>query len=201
MLASDKQLAVWFCLSCESSLCATCKDSLHTGKVFSKHAIVPVSQRPKVVPMCAVHSKPIEVYCNTDKVRYRGSDLHCYRSTMMINDVVGSSQEAICHFCHLYGNHKGHDAVLLEVHVASQLKEVEALQHAVTNVLQAASDRSVALRSAMVCNDEWLRSAQEQLRRAGQSIKSDLESKLAVCDNALRQRHQVQCMRCRYISL
>jgi len=106
-------------------------------------------------------------------------------------------QEPICHFCHLYGAHKGHEAVLLEVFVDTQRNDLASHQEILSNVLQSGIERTVSLRSIMDRNDHWLRTSQEQLRRVQASIMAALEAKVAACEIALRKRHEVTHIRIR----
>lgn len=48
--------ALYFCLVCESHLCAECSTGTHKSRVLSKHNRVPVSEKPVSRPMCPFHS-------------------------------------------------------------------------------------------------------------------------------------------------
>ena len=98
-----------YCTVCQTNLCNICAKTIHSTKTLTKHRQIPISERPKERPKCAVHS--------THVVEFTCLEEGCQDNSLM------------CFVCRDYGKHQGHKHTLLE-------NEAENMRSSVTNVIQ-----------------------------------------------------------------
>ena len=109
----ELHVAELFCTTCMTNLCSTCAKATHKPKTLSQHPLVPLSEKPKIIPPCQLHhSHVLEFACLEDG---------CRNSPLM------------CYICKDYGAHKGHKHVLIELEADTIRKSISnAVQHVKT---------------------------------------------------------------------
>jgi len=106
----DTHQAETYCTVCKTNLCAACAKDIHISKTLSLHKHVPLSEKPKINPPCALHpSHALEFSCLEDMCR---------------------EDPLMCYICKDYGKHKTHKHVLIESEADNIRKSIiNAVQH------------------------------------------------------------------------
>jgi len=74
LTCADEAAATLFCAECKADLCAECSRVVHLPKMFAKHAVVPIAQKPRgsaaAGPVfCNTHqNRPLDLFCIECKV-------------------------------------------------------------------------------------------------------------------------------------
>ncbi|KAH0505074.1 RING finger protein 207 [Microtus ochrogaster] len=155
----------YFCNTCGQPLCARCREETHRARMFARHDIVALGQRPRdVIQKCPLHSEPYIMF-STDK-----NSLLCIRC---FRDMQGESR-AHC--------------VDLE---SAYVQGCERLEQAVLAVkaLQTATKEAIALLQAMV--EEVRHSAAEE-EAAIHALFGSMQDRLAERKALLLQTVQSQ---------
>lgn len=96
----EDHAALLHCISCDASLCQDCDTLCHSSKISSKHVRGPMHELRTV--KCGVHGEVMKLYCN--------------QCSMLV-----------CRDCVDYGEHKGHNANLLNKTAERQRTELRSL--------------------------------------------------------------------------
>ena len=84
----EGHVAVLYCITCATHLCAECSDTTHATRTLARHQRVPLSEKPKDHPKCTYH--PMHL------IEFACLEENCQSSPLM------------CYICKDYGRHVKH---------------------------------------------------------------------------------------------
>jgi len=168
-----------------------CKAELHRARALAKHAVVPIAQRPRPVPLCSEHSRALELYCNDDQACVRSPNRSVPKPALIVLfETSVSSQMAICHYCQ-YHAHKGHNIELLEVLLERQRQATAAVMVSTPVLRESVQQRLETLRSLLSDNTAWASAALDRIDTAEKRVGIMLHARSDQLKGQIRQQQQV----------
>ncbi|CAO2590153.1 RING finger protein 207 [Lemmus lemmus] len=157
----------YFCNTCGQPLCSRCREETHRARMFARHDIVALGQRPRdVIQKCTLHSEPYIMF-STDK-----KSLLCIRC---FRDMQGESR-AHCvdlESAYVQGCERLEQAVLAVKALQTATKEAIALLQAmVEEVRHSAAEEAAAIHALFGSMQDRLAERKALLLQTVQSLAS-----------------------------